>query len=68
MRLRRFSLTPAILFVLAAPAAARPLFAQSAKKALTVDDYSKWRAINSSSISSDGNWVTYVLLSSTLGS
>ncbi len=58
MRFRRFSLAPAILFVLAAPV--RPLLAQ-AKKALTVEDYTKWRAINASSISSDGNWVTYVV-------
>ena len=31
------------------------------KKALTVDDYTKWKSINSSSISGDGKWVTYVL-------
>jgi dienelactone hydrolase len=51
----------AILFVLAGPIL--PLAAQSAapKKALTVDDYTKWRSIGSSSISSDGLWVTYVL-------
>ena len=41
-----------------------PLFAQTAKKALTVDDYTKWRNINSSSISSDGLWVAYVLAQS----
>src|SRR3982751_3699527 len=31
------------------------------KKVLTVEDYTKWRAINGSAISGDGKWVTYVL-------
>ena len=31
------------------------------KRALTVDDYTKWRSINGSSISGDGKWVAYVL-------
>src|SRR5690242_12832227 len=31
------------------------------KKAMTVADYTKWKSINSSSISGDGKWVTYVL-------
>lgn len=35
--------------------------APAAKRALTVDDYTKWKSINSSSISSDGKWVTYVV-------
>jgi dipeptidyl aminopeptidase/acylaminoacyl peptidase len=30
-----------------------------AKKALTVDDYTKWRSINSSELSPDGKWVVY---------
>ena len=41
-----------------------PLVAQNAapaKKALGVEDYSRWRSINSSAISGDGKWVTYVL-------
>ena len=33
----------------------------SAKRALTVDDYTKWRSINGASISADGKWVTYDL-------
>ncbi|MDB4873800.1 MAG: hypothetical protein JWM41_246 [Gemmatimonadetes bacterium] len=33
----------------------------SAKRALTVDDYTRWKSINSSSLSGDGKWVTYVL-------
>jgi dipeptidyl aminopeptidase/acylaminoacyl peptidase len=39
-----------------APAAGNP-----AKKALTVDDYTRWRSINSPEISGDGNWVAYTL-------
>ena len=36
--------------------------AQTAKKkALTVDDYTKWRAISGQEISGDGKWVTYGL-------
>src|SRR4051812_8313819 len=34
---------------------------RDAKKAMTVEDYTKWKSINTSSISSDGKWVTYVL-------
>jgi len=32
-----------------------------AKKALSVNDYSRWRAIEGAQISSDGKWVAYVL-------
>ena len=31
------------------------------KKALSVDDYSRWRSITGAEISGDGAWVTYVL-------
>jgi dipeptidyl aminopeptidase/acylaminoacyl peptidase len=31
------------------------------KKALAVDDYSRWRTISGSTISSDGKWVAYAL-------
>ena len=44
--------------------AAGPLAAQApaaAKKAMTVDDYSKWRTISGQAISADGKWVAYVL-------
>ena len=60
MPLRRSFATPAILLLVLA---AGSLAAQSStpKKAMTVEDYTKWRSINSSSISSDGQWVTYVL-------
>ena len=32
-----------------------------AKKALTVDDYTRWRSISGAEISGDGKWVTYGL-------
>ena len=32
-----------------------------AKKALTVDDYAKWRSISGQEISGDGKWVAYGL-------
>jgi dipeptidyl aminopeptidase/acylaminoacyl peptidase len=43
-----------------------PAFAQTAgpapaKKAMTVDDYSKWRAISDQALSPDGKWLVYVL-------
>ncbi len=42
--------------------AAAPVRGQTAgKKALTVEDYARWRSIGGSSISGDGKWVTYVL-------
>src|SRR5437868_10219590 len=31
------------------------------KKALTVEDYSKWRSLSGQEISGDGQWVTYGL-------
>src|SRR5947207_15898148 len=31
------------------------------KKALAVDDYTKWKSIGDTAISGDGKWVTYVL-------
>ena len=47
----------ALTSVAAVPLAARA----QAKKALGVDDYSRWRAIGNQAISGDGKWVTYVL-------
>jgi len=35
------------------------LYAQDGKKALTFDDYARWRSITSTSISDDGNWITF---------
>src|SRR5690348_16580322 len=37
-----------------------PRTGSSAKKALTIDDYARWRSIEGSTISSDGNWVAWV--------
>jgi dipeptidyl aminopeptidase/acylaminoacyl peptidase len=39
-----------------APAAENPT-----KKALTAEDYTRWRSINGAEISGDGNWVAYTL-------
>ena len=39
--------------------AAQQAPAPAAKKALGIDDYTKWRSITSSSISGDGKWVAY---------
>jgi dipeptidyl aminopeptidase/acylaminoacyl peptidase len=43
-----------------------PAFAQAAapapsKKAMTVDDYSRWRTISAQALSPDGKWLAYVL-------
>src|SRR5436189_3637956 len=35
--------------------------AAQTKKALTVDDYTKWKSIGDTAISGDGKWVAYVL-------
>ena len=38
-------------------------FAQSsAKKELTIKDYDKWRTISSTSISDNGEWVSYAYI------
>jgi len=53
-----------LILVLAVALAAVPAFSQAppaAKKAMTVDDYAKWRNIASQAISRDGKWVAYVL-------
>lgn len=57
MALTAFALWSAPLFV-------APVHAQgtaSAKKVLSVDDYSKWRAIDAAQMSGDGKWVAYGL-------
>src|SRR5688572_31191963 len=57
----RYATARSVCVLLAAMAYALP-FAQSAsKKALTVDDYTKWRSISDQELSGDGKWVTYVL-------
>ena len=54
--------TLAAALVIAMVVRSSPAAAQgSSRKVLTVDDYSRWRNINGSTISSDGKWVAYVL-------
>ncbi len=51
-----------VAFVIALSAAfAHPSAQTAARKAMTVDDYTKWRSISGQEISGDGKWVTYVL-------
>lgn len=49
------------IFVLSGSAYAQQTPQGTAKKALTVDDYSRWRNISDQEISGDGLWVSYVL-------
>jgi dipeptidyl aminopeptidase/acylaminoacyl peptidase len=49
-------MTVALIAALAQTAAQAP-----AKKAMTVDDYTKWRSIAGQAISGDGKWVAYTL-------
>ena len=59
-RSRRITLALA-LAVAFASSYALPQAQTAKKKALTVDDYSKWRSISGQEISGDGQWVTYGL-------
>lgn len=55
---------PVFAFVLAVTMTAAysmPQAQNAAKKAMTVDDYAKWRDIAGRAISGDGRWVAYVL-------
>jgi dipeptidyl aminopeptidase/acylaminoacyl peptidase len=55
---------PVFVFLLAVATTAAyslPQAQAAAKKALTVDDYVKWRDIAGRAISGDGGWVAYVL-------
>jgi len=56
--------TVILAFALAVALVAASAIAEAqaaAKKAMTVDDYAKWRNIASQAISADGKWVVYVL-------
>ncbi|HSA95228.1 MAG TPA: prolyl oligopeptidase family serine peptidase [Acidobacteriota bacterium] len=44
-----------------APVSAQAAAAAPAKKAMTVDDYAKWRTISDQALSPDGKWLVYVL-------
>ena len=51
-----------VLAIIVVPVVAYVPAAQApAKKAMTVDDYTKWKSITDPAISGDGKWVTYVL-------
>jgi len=62
MRLRWKGHVLVVLMALAVAVGAlwAPAAAQSGKKALTIDDYARWRSIESPMISRDGAWVAYV--------
>jgi dipeptidyl aminopeptidase/acylaminoacyl peptidase len=51
----------AIALLVVTAAAVQPLAQSVVKRPLAVDDYTKWKSISDSAISSDGKWVTYVL-------
>jgi hypothetical protein len=59
-RLAVFALALAVLLVAfyAMPVAQTPA---PAKKAMTIDDYTKWRSISGQEMSSDGKWLVYTL-------
>ncbi len=63
MRIRgRASLAALSLALTVVFGAAYTLSAQApAKKALTVEDYTKWRSISGSELSGDGAWIAYVV-------
>ncbi len=55
---------PVLAFILAvamSAATSMPQALTAAKKAMTVDDYSKWRTISGQILSADGKWLAYVL-------
>src|SRR5262249_4658374 len=62
MKLRVFAAPLAALSLVAAGAGAQvvPQGNGTAKKMLTVEDYSRWRSIGGQSLSGDGKWVVYV--------
>jgi len=49
------------LVLVLALAASPGVLAQSPKKVLTIEDYARWKSIENSRISGDGNWVAYGL-------
>ena len=57
---RRAAGLPVILLLVATFGAAYavPAAQTAAKKALTIDDYTKWKTINAPELSGDGKWVT----------
>ncbi len=59
-RIAMFALALAVMLVAfyAMPVAQTPA---PAKKAMTIDDYTKWRSISGQEMSSDGKWLVYTL-------
>ena len=53
--------TPVLAVLVALVAYLNPSAQSPAKKAMTVDDYTKWKSITDPAIPGDGKWVTYVL-------
>ncbi len=60
-RRTRHPLAPLALVLFAALSAQTQAYAQNTRKVLTIDDYARWRSIETSRISGDGNWVAYGL-------
>ena len=58
---RRTTARSIVVLLIAIAIYAVPFAQSAAKKALTVDDYTKWRSIGDQELSGDGKWVTYVL-------
>src|SRR5262249_39766040 len=59
--LPRFFLRLALAILVVLVVAYGPAAQAPAKKAMSVDDYTKWKSITDPAISGDGKWVTYVL-------
>ena len=60
-RISVYSVYSVALLIALSVAFAQPAAQATAKRAMTVDDYTKWRSISGQEISGDGKWVTYVL-------
>ena len=61
LRLAPFASALVLSFVLAyAVPSAQQVAPAGAKKALTIDDYSKWKSISGQELSPDGKWLVYV--------
>jgi dipeptidyl aminopeptidase/acylaminoacyl peptidase len=58
---RRFAMFTLALAVLLVAFYAMPGAQATAKKAMTIDDYTKWRSISGQEMSSDGKWLAYTL-------
>ena len=58
---RHVTLFALVLAAAMTAAVALPVAQAPAKKAMTIDDYTKWRSIERPSISGDGKWVAYTL-------